>query len=170
MAVNPASPASVPKSSDKELTELIRLVRQVFATLKREGSVPEPFKEAFERSSLGPRHAPALAMITSEGELSVSELAEILGLSLSTTSLLVGELSRAGLVARAEDEHDRRRTLVRLSDEYRAEAEEWLRDRLDPFRKTLDTLTRAQRAAFLQGWRILAGQLSHKSGDQATDC
>lgn len=160
MAVNPASRSRVSKFSDNDLKQLVRLVRSVFATLKRGGAVPPAFKEAFERSSLGPRHGPALAMIASEGELSVSELAEILGLSLSTTSLLVGELSRAGLVARAEDERDRRRTIVRLSEEYRAEAEAWFRDRIEPFRRTLQRLTPAQRAAFLEGWRVLAEELS----------
>jgi DNA-binding MarR family transcriptional regulator len=174
MAVNPASRSTVPKFSDKDLKELVRLLRHVVATLKRGGSVPPVFQQAFARSSLGPRHAPALAMIASEGELSVSELAEILGLSLSTTSLLVGELSRAGLVARAEDERDRRRTIVRLSDAYRADAEEWLQQRLEPFRRTLAALTPSQRAAFLEGWRVLAREVSRDpsraSGDREDHC
>jgi DNA-binding MarR family transcriptional regulator len=82
----------------------------------------------------------------------------------------VGELSRAGLLARAEDERDRKRTIVRLSDEYHAEAAKWLCDRLDPFRRTLAALTPSKRARFLEGWRILAREASHKAGAEAADC
>jgi DNA-binding MarR family transcriptional regulator len=86
----------------------------------------------------------------------VSELAERLGLSLPTTSQLVGELSRAGLVDRAEDERDRRVTLVRLPDAYREAVEGLLLQQADPVRRTLERLSPRARAGFVEGMRVLA--------------
>jgi DNA-binding MarR family transcriptional regulator len=137
------------------LTELLRLVPPVLAALKHAPPPPESVRRVFEQASLGPRHRPAVMAVALEGEMSVSRLAERIGLSLSTTSLLVGELSRAGLLERSEDDGDRRRTLVRLNSSYRDEASEWLAERLVPFRRTLERLSPRARADFLEGWRIL---------------
>jgi DNA-binding MarR family transcriptional regulator len=139
----------------QELEELARSIRPIIGTLKHRGPPPGMFEEAFCEGELGPRHGPVLMAIAFEGQLSVSELAERLDLSLSTTSLLVGELSRAGLVSRTEDDRDRRRTLVALADGYREAAEEWLQARLTPLRRTLERLSPEARAGFLKGWRIL---------------
>jgi DNA-binding MarR family transcriptional regulator len=164
MSVNPASRSvrargqeEVPSDDNVEddLRTLMRHMRPVFGALKRGGPPPAAFKEAFESASLGPRHGPVLLTCTLEGELSVSDIAERLELSLSTTSLMVGELSRAGLLERAEDEHDRRRTIVRLNETYRKEVDDWLQERLDPLRRTLQRLSPRARANFLEGWRIL---------------
>jgi DNA-binding MarR family transcriptional regulator len=160
MPVNPASPDAPQQSIEEELREFVRRIRPVVAALKHSGPAPAGFKEAFARNSLGPRHVPALIALALEDGLSVSDLAELIGLTLSTTSLLVGELSRAGLVDRAEDEDDRRRTIVRLNERYQADARAWLQERLEPFRRTLQRLTVAQRAGFLQGWRILEEELT----------
>ncbi len=164
MSVNPASTSARAREAEAEpavedveddLRILIGHLRPVFGALKRGGPPPAAFKEAFESASLGPRHGPVLLTCTLEGELSVSDIAERLELSLSTTSLMVGELSRAGLLERAEDEHDRRRTIVRLNETYRKEVDDWLRERLDPLRRTLQRLSPRARANFLEGWRIL---------------
>jgi DNA-binding MarR family transcriptional regulator len=119
LAVNPTSKPARADQIDAAIRELIELVRPVFSALKRGGPMPPEFERAFTASALGPRHVPVLLAVTAAGELSVTELAEQIGLSLSTTSLMVGELSRAGLLQRAEDENDRRRTIVRLTASYR---------------------------------------------------
>lgn len=134
-------------------------MRPVLAALKRGGPPPAIFHEAFLSGALGPRHAPVLMAVALEGGLSVSAIAERLGLSLSTTSLLVGELDRAGLVVRVEDERDRRRTLVRLAEGYREAAEGWLQARLEPLRRTLVRLSPPSRAGFIEGWQILREEL-----------
>ncbi len=160
MPVNPLSQSASDEALlQHELEELVRRVRPVFAALKRGGPIPPRIEAAFKQTSLGPRHGPVLMLVALEGELSVSDLAELLGLSLSTTSLLVGELSRAGMVERAEDERDRRRTIVRLNEQYRAEASAWIQQRVEPFRRTLMRLTADERAGFLEGWRVLAEEL-----------
>ena len=155
MAVNPTSEDAQADSVDEDLRELIQLFRPVVGALKRGGPMPPAFKDAFEQASLGPRHVPVLMSVTLDGALSVSDLAEQLDLSLSTTSLMVGELSRAGLLERAEDETDRRRTIVRLNEQYRERVTAWLQERLDPVRRTLERLSPEARAHFMEGWRIL---------------
>ena len=154
-----------PSDVEGDLRELVDSIRPVIGALKRSGPPPLPFHEVFERCSLGPRHAPVLMTVALEGQASVSEIAERLDLSLSTTSLLVGELSRAGLVERAEDERDRRRTLVQLPDGYREAAQAWLEARLEPLRRTLGRLTPEARAGFIEGWRILRQEIAGLDGD-----
>jgi hypothetical protein len=83
---------------------------------------------------------------------------------------LVGELSRAGLLDRTEDESDRRRTLGRLNERYSADAGAWLRERLDPFGRTLERLSPAARANFLDGWRILEEETARTTPEAGADC
>ena len=142
-------------SLDEDLHELVGYIRPVLGALKRGAPPPAIFEEAFHSGSLGPRHSPVVMVVAFERELSVSDIAERVDLGLSTTSLLVGELSRAGILERIEDERDRRRTLVRLSEAYREAADAWLQDRLIPLRRTLERLTPEARAQFLEGWRVL---------------
>ena len=145
------------RSVDTESREIVRLLAQVIACSKRSGvQVPPELVAAAERGDLGPRHAGPLLALSFEEALSVSELADRLGLSLPATSQLVGELSRAGLLERSEDPHDRRVTLVRLPEEHR-EAVQVLVDRqAEPVRRTLERLSARARADFLEAMRILA--------------
>jgi DNA-binding MarR family transcriptional regulator len=143
-------------SIEDDLRELPRLMGRVIGRLKRGApEVPELFEEAFERGGCGPRHLPALMTAYFEGPLSVSELAELIGLSVATTSLLVGELDRAGLVERSEDEEDRRRTLVTVDDDVGREVDAWARERMEPLRRTLERLSPEAREHFMEGWRVL---------------
>ena len=171
MAVKSISKTKEDRPLDEDVRELMPLVRVVIGALKRGGKIPAPFEQAFDSGSLGPRHIEPLLTVTFEGELSVTRLAEELGLSLSTTSLMVGELNRAGLLERAEDETDRRRTIVRLNEAYRDDVAAWLNERLDPFRRTLERLSPRDRASFIEGWRILGEEASRIPGaaDEA-DC
>jgi DNA-binding MarR family transcriptional regulator len=59
------------------------------------------------------KHSPG--ELCAAGPLSVSELPERIGLSLSSASATVIELADAGLIERAEDPADRRRTIVQIS-------------------------------------------------------
>jgi DNA-binding MarR family transcriptional regulator len=167
MSVNPVSTSSPDASIEHELRALLDHVRPVLGALKRAGPPPAIFHAAFERGSLGPRHAPVLMAVALQGDLSVSDLAEQVNLGLSTTSLLVGELSRAGLLERTEDPNDRRRTIVSLNRAYREAAEEWLHERVGPFRRTLERLSPEARANFIEGWRILAEE-SAQTGPAST--
>ena len=94
---------------------------------------------------------------------SVSELAERVGLSVATTSLLVGELSRAGILARTEDERDRRRTIVTIATEHEETVGGWVRRMLEPMRSALDRMSPRARADFMRGLRILAEETTRHS-------
>src|SRR5271154_1775850 len=100
---------------EEDVDELSSLLWETFRGLKQSSPAPRELHDAALRGSLGPRHMPALLAVAAAGPLSVSELARRLGLGLSTTSAIVGQLSRAGLLDRAEDDADRRRTIVRLN-------------------------------------------------------
>jgi DNA-binding MarR family transcriptional regulator len=145
-------------SLDAQVRELLGLFAGIFKGLKqdREEEKPEELQRAFDEGSLGERHFPPLIVLSLEGPMSVSELADRIGLTVATTSLLVGELSKAGLVDRREDERDRRRTIVSLSEEIRKIAEPRIQEHLQPFKRTLERLSPAARAHFMEGMRVLS--------------
>jgi DNA-binding MarR family transcriptional regulator len=152
------SPATrtLPKNTiEQDLDELASLLGETFRGLKQSSPPPEELRDAAARGSLGPRHLPALLAVATAGPMSVSELARRLGLGLSTTSAIVGELSRTGLLERSEDDSDRRRTIVRLHDEHSEVIGGWAAQALLPLRRTLERLPARARAQFMQGWRIL---------------
>ena len=145
------------RTLDGEAVELATLLAEVVHTGKRRSDrAPRELEEAAEREGLGPRHAPVLFAVALDSGLSVSELAERVGLSVASTSQLVGELSRAGIVARTEDERDRRRTIVTIAEEHEATVGGWARRMLEPMRDALDRMSPRTRADFMRGLRILA--------------
>ncbi len=153
-----------------DLDELSALLAETFRGLKQSSPPPQELRDAAERGSLGPRHMPALLAVAVAGPLSVSELAQRLGLGLSTTSAIVGQLSRVGLLERAEDEADRRRTIVRLHDEHREVISAWAEQALAPLRSTLERLAPRARAHFIEGWRILHEEATRKAPAELDDC
>ena len=159
-------------SVGEDLAELTSLVPVTLHDLKSAVPAPMPMRDAMERSSLGKRHASALLSVAAAEPIGVSELAKRLGLLLSSTSTLVGDLSRAGMLVRAEDDHDRRRTIVRVHEDYRDAMELWLEVALGPFRTTLERLSPPARAHFMQGWRILGEEAALRGSDedQSGDC
>src|SRR6202162_6250461 len=56
-----------------------------------------------------------LLILAEEGPLVIGQIAQRLGIGLSTGGHLVDRLVQAGLAERTEDSEDRRRTLARLS-------------------------------------------------------
>ncbi len=140
---------------EKHLDELSALLWGTFRGLKHTSPPPAALRDAAEHDGLGPRHMPALLAVAAAGPLSVSELARRLGLGLSTTSAIVGELSRAGLLERAEDEADHRRTIVRVSEAHAEVIITWADLAVHPLRATLTRLSPRARENFLEGWRIL---------------
>jgi DNA-binding MarR family transcriptional regulator len=164
------NPKSSPSVAD-DLIELTSLVPVTLHDLKNAVPAPMPMRDAMERSSLGKRHASALLAVAAAEPISVSELARRLGLLLSSTSTIVGELSRAGMVERAEDEEDRRRTIVRVHEDYRDAMDGWLEVAIAPFRTALERLSPQARAHFMEGWRILHEEASLRgSGDTDVNC
>jgi DNA-binding MarR family transcriptional regulator len=160
-------------SLDEQVRELIGLFAGIVKGFKedREEEKPAELQRAFDEGSLGERHFPPLIVLSLEGPMSVSELADRVGLTVATTSLLVGELSKAGLVDRREDEQDRRRTIVSLTEEIRKIAEPRIQEHLQPFKRTLERLSPAARAHFMEGVRVLNDEAGGFGPDKASvDC
>lgn len=160
MAVNRVNTKERParEPSRDEVREVLWLLADVITGLKRSGAheIPDECRTPFESGSLGPRHVPVLMTVTFMGELSVSQIAERIGLSLATTSLMVGELAREGLVERAEDQRDRRRTIVRLHPDYRAVMDGWAEERFAPVGRALARMSPTAHRHFLEGLRAIA--------------
>jgi DNA-binding MarR family transcriptional regulator len=148
---------------DADLRDLTMLLPQILRTL-RSGiggvDMPAELRSLFLDTPLGPRHIPALAYVAMDGPLSVSELANALQLRLTAASQIVGELARAGLVERREDENDRRRTIVEVDPSARPEIDRWLESRTRPMRQALTQLRSTERRAFLKALRLLASELA----------
>jgi DNA-binding MarR family transcriptional regulator len=162
----PSGQSRIPTTVATDLEELSALLWETLQGLKRAGGgAPAELREAADRSSLGARHAPIVLAVAAAEPLSVSELARRLGLGLSTTSALVGDLSRAGLLERSEDDADRRRTIVRLHDDHRAAIVRWRQSSLAPLRATLERLEPAARAGFMEGWRVLHEEATGSSAE-----
>jgi DNA-binding MarR family transcriptional regulator len=172
MAVKSNLRAQTAPDVEDDLAELTSLVPLTLHDLKEAVPAPMPMRDAMERSSLGKRHATALLAVAASEPIGVSELAKRLGLLLSSTSTIVGELSRAGMVERAEDEEDRRRTIVRVHEDYREAMEGWLEVALVPFRTALERLSPQARANFMQGWRILHEEAARRGSEDGpgVDC
>lgn len=156
--------------TDPDVSELTLLIGETLHALKQASPPPQELKDALERSSLAPRHVPALLTVALAGSLSVSELAKRIGLGLSTTSTIVGELSRAGVVERAEDEADRRRTIVRLHSDYHGATQAWAQETLTPLRHTLERLSPQARAHFMEGLRVLHEEATRQRSGEPADC
>ena len=145
----PASPR-LPRSD--EMREAIGFVPLVEAYFRRAYSeMPDELAEIFREHGLTARHGAVLPQLAVEQPLSVSELANIMGLSLSTVSELVGDLSRAGLVQRREQPTNRRRTLVSLAERHQKAVEGFVAVRAAPLLRVLDGLSPRDRAGFVAG-------------------
>lgn len=163
------SSESAAPTVEADLDELSSLLWETLRGLKNACPPPPELLMAATSSSLGPRHMPALFAVASAGPLSVSELARRLGLGLSTTSAIVGDLSRASLLERSEDDADRRRTIVRMDEDQRAIIGSWATQALTPLRRTLERLSPEARADFMAGWRILHEEAMARKAPEEND-
>jgi DNA-binding MarR family transcriptional regulator len=167
--MNAKTATKTPESSTKEATELLTLLSSVLIGMKRKppgiGPRHDELRDAFEKSELGERHVGPLLMLVLGGPASVSELAERIGLTPATTSLLVGELSRAGFVQRREDEADRRRTIVSIDKSIEDVVRPSLEETLAPLGRALDRMSAAQKTDLMEGLRILNEEIRGSGGD-----
>jgi DNA-binding MarR family transcriptional regulator len=156
------------EASFKEATELLTLLSGLMIGLKKKPSEDDPrhqeLHKAFEESELGERHIAPLIALGLGGPASVSELAGRIGLTTATTSLLVGELSRAGLVQRREDESDRRRTIVSIEESIEEVVRPSVDETLRPLARGLGRMSAAQRAQLMDGLRILTEEIRGSPG------
>jgi DNA-binding MarR family transcriptional regulator len=130
---------------DDGVRRLLLLMPRVIGRLKR-----RPVPAGFRSLSLTPRHFSLLSYLLFDGPLGVNELAARLEVAPTTVSLMVGELSRRGILERRDDEADRRRTIVTICEAHRAGVEDWLALGAQAWRQVLTPLTSDQRRLFIE--------------------
>lgn len=145
---------------EEALRTVLQALPEVAAGLKRPG-VPAPLEVLF--TTLGPRHLPVLSYLMLDGPMSVGELSDRLGLAAPTTSLMIRDLDRAGLVQRTEDPGDRRRRLVRIAPDHDEMVRAWLDRRAQPIRSALERMSPTERRALSRGLQLLAEELSRQT-------
>ncbi|WP_026930847.1 MarR family winged helix-turn-helix transcriptional regulator [Glycomyces tenuis] len=125
---------------DDAVREMILLTPRIVGRAKR---LPVP--EALASLELSPRHLSLLAYLLFDGPMTVNELAARLEVASTTASLMVGDLSRKGVLERREDEADRRRRIISVHPEARPRIEAWLASGASAWRRALAPLTPEQR-------------------------
>src|SRR5215471_4917926 len=98
---------STPEATDHMVRQLLLVMPRLVGRVKR---VPVP--ERLRSLDLAPRHLSMLSLLLLDGPLTVSQLAEMLGVAPTTVSLIVSDLSRKGVLVRREDDGDRRKRII----------------------------------------------------------
>lgn len=149
-----------PKLPPPEVVEIVASVPLLAAYFRRESvEMPDELRAVLREHRLTARHGAVLGQLAAVESMGVTQLAQVIGVSLSTASELVGDLSRAGIVERREDPSDRRRTLVRLSQQHRASVEELVASRAAPLIRVLERLSDRDRQGFAAGLRAWAAEV-----------
>ena len=129
---------------DDAVRTLLLLMPRMVGRVKRI-RIPEELQSL----TLAPRHLSLLAYLLFDGPLGVNELAARLEVAPTTVSLLIGDLSRKGVLERREDERDRRRRIVALADAHEPAISAWLAPGAAAWRRALAPLTPDQRRLFV---------------------
>jgi DNA-binding MarR family transcriptional regulator len=141
---------------EDQARELIRLAARLVRHVRaRAEAVPAELTDLLHANGLASRHLHVLIALAAGGPSPVGTLARQLALAPASTSQLVNELLRAGLVTRRTDPDDRRRALIAIRDDLRPAVAGLAGSRLDPFRTALAQLSGPEREAFVRGWRLL---------------
>ncbi len=108
----------------------------------------------------------ALIALACEEPLTVSQVGDLLGIGLPTASHLVERLVQAELAERSEDPADRRRTLVRLSQNGRDLSQRlWFEGR-DQLQHRFSLLSQDDLSALLQGLRAVVAAADDESSER----
>jgi DNA-binding MarR family transcriptional regulator len=135
-------------TTDQAVRSMLLLMPRIVGRAKR---LPVP--EALRTLDLAPRHLSLLAYLQYDGSLTVSQLAERLEIAPTTVSLMVGDLSRRGVLTREEDDADRRRRVVAIAPQYVEPIREWLAGSALAWTEVLTDLTPAERATIVRTMR-----------------
>ena len=142
------------------MAEILASVPLLAAYFRRVNvELPDELVTIFNAHRLTARHGAVLSQLAVTENVGVTQLARVIGVSLSTASELIGDLGRAGIVERREDPADRRRTLVRLSQQHRASVEQLVASRAAPLVRVLENLSDRDRQGFAAGLRAWAAEV-----------
>jgi DNA-binding MarR family transcriptional regulator len=153
-------PARPPAAGASDAAALFIALGGVVKRLRR-NPLPDAANlgDTLQGAAPAPRHIVALLQVASDGPIGMTELAERLGVSLATASLVVTDLAEWGVVERTTDTTDRRRTFVAIAEPHRAMARALLDSRLKPLQRTLRRLEPREREGLVRGLQVLAEEL-----------
>ncbi|TDC85586.1 helix-turn-helix domain-containing protein [Actinomadura sp. 7K507] len=136
MSTEPGGPAV-----DEAVRDLLLLMPRLVGRAKR---LPVP--EALRGMDLAPRHLSLMAHLEYDGPASVNELAARLEVAPTTVSLMVGDLTRLGVLERTVDPADRRRRVIGIAPAYTSPITEWLSGNASAWEHVMRDLAPAERA------------------------
>jgi DNA-binding MarR family transcriptional regulator len=140
-------------STDEAVRALLLLMPRLVGRAKR---LPVPAE--LQSLDLAPRHLSLLSILLFDGPMTVNDLAGRLEVAPTTVSLMVGELSRKGVLERREDERDRRRRIVSITDAQQPSIRAWLARGATAWQDALSPLTPAERRT------VVATLLAYEKG------
>jgi len=112
-----------------------------------------PVPDELRDLALAPRHLSMLSYLLFDGPMTVNDLAARLEVAPTTVSLMVGDLSRKGVVERREDDNDRRRRIVSITTGRRQAIADWLGRGAPAWRHALEPLTADERRVVVEAFR-----------------
>jgi DNA-binding MarR family transcriptional regulator len=104
-----------------------------------------PVPDELRSLALAPRHLSLLSYLLFDGPMTVNDLAARLEVAPTTASLMIGELSRKGVLERREDATDRRRRIVSIAERTRPAIDAWLAQGATAWQQALAPLGPDQR-------------------------
>ena len=110
-----------------------------------------------------------LAVLEMHGGMPMTRLADELGVALPNATGIVSRLVERGIVARTDDEHDRRRVLVTLTDQGRRLIGEMEAGRRERMSRLFSVMTDEQQRRLLQSVKDLraAAMRLHAQGEDS---
>jgi DNA-binding MarR family transcriptional regulator len=144
-------------TTDQAVRSMLLLMPRIVGRAKR-----MPIPEILRILDLAPRHLSLLAYLQYDGSLTVSQLAERLEIAPTTVSLMVGDLSRRGVLTREEDDVDRRRRVIAIAPQYVEPIREWLAGSAQAWAAVLADLTPAERATIVRTMRAYETALGER--------
>ena len=144
---------------DEAVRTLLLLMPRLVGRAKR-----LPIPAALRGLDLAPRHLALLAHLEYDGPATVNDLAARLELAPTTVSLMVGELSRPGVLERTVDPADRRRRIIAIAPGYTAAIAELLSGSATAWEHVMRGLDPAERATVVSALRAYEAALERGSG------
>lgn len=135
-------------TTDDAIRALLLLMPRIVGRAKR---IKVPAE--LESLALAPRHLTLLSYLLFDGPATVNDLAKRLEVAPTTVSLMVAELSRKGVLERREDDEDRRKRIVSITDAMRPAIDAWLARGARAWRTALEPLTPDQRRVFVETFK-----------------
>jgi DNA-binding MarR family transcriptional regulator len=111
-------------------------------------------------------HLNVMTILSADGDLPMSQLAEALDVSQASATGIVDRMEQRGLIARQGDPDDRRVTRVDLTDRGRQAIERLGAQRRDKLSRLLDELTDDELQAFLIGSRAMRRARERHYGEE----